>query len=159
PPSSWPLAYESSSWDNGYMPIARAAAAYFYPYTDSTGYSGATAWNWYLNNMPVVYNGNNLFATASPKFGILPRTNQSSSGGSSGGSSSLNASITAPANGTTVSGTVSVTATASGSSPISTVQFQLDGANLGARAGSSPYTTTWNTATAANGGHTLTAIV
>jgi hypothetical protein len=159
PPSSWPLAYESSSWDNGYMPIARAAAAYFYPYTDSTGYSGATAWNWYLNNMPVVYNGNNLFATTSPKFGILPITNQNSSGGSSRGSSSLNASITAPANGATLTGAVTVTATASGSSPISSVQFQLDGGNLGAPATSTPYSTSWNTTTVANGSHILTAIV
>ncbi len=37
--------------------------------------------------------------------------------------------------------------------------FQLDGVDLDAEDTSSPYTVSWNTATAANGGHTLTARV
>jgi hypothetical protein len=38
------------------------------------------------------------------------------------------------------------------------VQFQLDGANLGARDSSEPYAVSWNTTTAGNGSHTLTAV-
>jgi hypothetical protein len=38
------------------------------------------------------------------------------------------------------------------------VQFQLDGANLGAEDAASPYGTSWNTTTATNGTHTLSAI-
>ncbi|MEO8592799.1 MAG: Ig-like domain-containing protein [Candidatus Solibacter sp.] len=68
-------------------------------------------------------------------------------------------SITAPASGA-VSGTVTVTANATSTAGMASVQFQLDGANLGAAvAGSGPtYSTSWNSATASNGSHTLTAI-
>jgi hypothetical protein len=38
------------------------------------------------------------------------------------------------------------------------VQFQLDGANLGAEVTVSPYSVSWNTSSATNGTHTLTAI-
>lgn len=66
--------------------------------------------------------------------------------------------VTAPANGATVSGTISLSATASDNTAVATVQFQLDGANLGAALTSAPYTATWDTTVAANGGHTLTAV-
>jgi len=67
-------------------------------------------------------------------------------------------SITAPANNATVSGTTSITASASDNVAIASVQFQLDGANLGAAVTSSPYTFSWNTTTATGGAHALTAI-
>jgi subtilase family serine protease len=38
------------------------------------------------------------------------------------------------------------------------VQFRVDGANLGAEDTTSPYSVTWNTTTASNGSHTLTAV-
>ncbi len=65
-------------------------------------------------------------------------------------------SISAPAGNATVSGTTSVTATAS--SGTSSVQFKLDGANLGSAATSSPFTTSWDTTQATNGTHTLSAV-
>ncbi len=68
-------------------------------------------------------------------------------------------SMTAPANGTTVSGSsVTVSANASDNVGVSGVQFKLDGANLGAEDTTSPYSVTWNSTTAANGSHTLTAV-
>lgn len=67
-------------------------------------------------------------------------------------------SITAPANGATVSGTISLTATASDNVAVASVQFQLDGSNLGAADTSAPYTQSWDTTTVANGAHTLTAV-
>ena len=68
-------------------------------------------------------------------------------------------SITAPANGATVSGTaVTVSATASDNVGVAGVQFKLDGANLGAEDTTAPYSVTWNTTTATNGSHTLTAV-
>ena len=67
-------------------------------------------------------------------------------------------SITAPANGATVSGTVSVTANASDNVGVASVQFQLDGANLGVLDTASPYSVSWSTATATNASHILTAI-
>src|SRR5205807_1498127 len=67
-------------------------------------------------------------------------------------------SITAPAAGALVSGTVTVSATASDNVGVVGVQFKLDGTNLGAEVTSAPYTLSWNTATASNGLHTLTAV-
>jgi hypothetical protein len=66
--------------------------------------------------------------------------------------------MSAPANNATVSGTaVTVTATASDTHGIASVQFMLDGVNLGSPDTTSPYSIVWNTTTAANGTHTLQA--
>lgn len=65
-------------------------------------------------------------------------------------------SITPPSG--TLSGTVTLAATASDNLGVAGVQFKLDGANLGAEDTSSPYSVAWNTATASNGTHTLTAV-
>jgi len=67
-------------------------------------------------------------------------------------------SVTAPSNGATVSGTVSVTANASDNVAVASVQFQLDGANVGALDTTAPYSVSWDTTTATNGSHTLSAI-
>ncbi|MBZ5531483.1 MAG: hypothetical protein LAO20_08625 [Acidobacteriia bacterium] len=67
-------------------------------------------------------------------------------------------SMTAPASGASVSGSVTVSATAADNVGVAGVQFQLDGVNLGAEDPASPYSITWNTTSATNGPHTLTAI-
>jgi regulation of enolase protein 1 (concanavalin A-like superfamily) len=67
-------------------------------------------------------------------------------------------SITAPASGATVSATASVTANASDNVGVAGVQFRLDGATLGAELTAAPYTLSWDTTTATNGSHTLTAV-
>ncbi len=67
-------------------------------------------------------------------------------------------SLSAPAAGATVAGTVSVTATAADNIGVAGVQFRLDGVNLGAEDTTAPYSITWNTATAGNGAHTLSAV-
>ena len=68
-------------------------------------------------------------------------------------------SITVPASGATVSGSsASVLAAASDNVGVVGVQFELDGANLGLEVTTSPYSISWNTTTAANGSHTLTAV-
>jgi chitodextrinase len=66
--------------------------------------------------------------------------------------------ISAPAQSSTVSGTISVSATAADNIAVVGVRFLLDGAALGAEDTSSPYSTSWNTATASNGAHTLAAV-
>src|SRR5439155_11731735 len=53
--------------------------------------------------------------------------------------------------------TVSVTATATDNVGVTSVQFQLDGANLGAAVTASPYAISWDTTTATNAAHTLSA--
>ena len=65
-------------------------------------------------------------------------------------------SLTAPANGASVSGNVSVTANASDNVGVDRVEFLLDGALLGSDA-SAPYALAWNAAAAVNGSHVLQA--
>ena len=65
--------------------------------------------------------------------------------------------LTAPSSGTIVSGTTTVSATAFDNVGVASVQFRLDDSNLGAADTSTPYAISWNTTTATNGTHTLTA--
>src|SRR5258708_951774 len=76
------------------------------------------------------------------------------------GLGSLVLTMTSPASGSTVSGTVPVSASVSivGALTVSSVQFQLDGGNLGAPDTSAPYSVSWNTTTTGNGSHTLRAV-
>src|SRR5579862_7270649 len=67
-------------------------------------------------------------------------------------------SMTAPANGATVSGTVAVSANASDNVAVANVQFQLDNVNVGTADTTSPYTYSWDTTKSTNGTHTLRAI-
>jgi len=66
-------------------------------------------------------------------------------------------SMTGPADGATVSNTITVSATASDNVGVAGVQLLLDGAPLGAEDLSAPYAISWDTTTAANGPHTLSA--
>lgn len=67
-------------------------------------------------------------------------------------------SLTAPLAGATVVGTTSLTASASDNVGVVGVQFGLDGANFSAEITAPPYTTIWNSTTAADGQHTLNAV-
>lgn len=68
------------------------------------------------------------------------------------------ASIAAPTGGT-VSGTTTITANASDAlSGVASVQFKIDGVNVGTPDTTSPYSYSWNTTTATNAAHTLTAV-
>src|SRR5262249_27220854 len=73
-------------------------------------------------------------------------------------SNPLSVSLTAPANGATVSGTVNVTAIASGSTGVASVHFQLDGTTVGAAETAAPYAYSWDTTKVGNGSHQLDAI-
>jgi len=70
-------------------------------------------------------------------------------------------SLSSPAGNSNVSGnsaTVSASASASSPASISSVQFLLDGSNLGSAVTSAPYSVSWNTTQSSNGSHTLSAI-
>ncbi|HKS22282.1 MAG TPA: Ig-like domain-containing protein [Thermoanaerobaculia bacterium] len=77
-----------------------------------------------------------------------------SGGGGGGDTTPPTTSITAPANGATVSGTVSVTASASDNVGVTKVEFWLDGA-LRTTDTASPYSWSWDTTTFANSAHSL----
>ena len=67
-------------------------------------------------------------------------------------------SMTSPAGGSSVSGTVTLSASATSPVSIASVQFKLDGNNLGAEIPLSPYQLSWNTTGATDGVHTLAAL-
>ena len=66
--------------------------------------------------------------------------------------------LTSPAAASSVTGTVTVAATASDDVGVVGVQFKVDGALVGAEDTAAPYELVWNTANAANGAHTVTAV-
>jgi hypothetical protein len=65
--------------------------------------------------------------------------------------------MTAPVNGTTVSGTVTLSATASDNIGVVGVQFLLDGIALGTEDRTAPYSISWNTQKVSAGKHVLSA--
>ncbi|HEU4520947.1 MAG TPA: Ig-like domain-containing protein, partial [Thermoanaerobaculia bacterium] len=66
--------------------------------------------------------------------------------------------ISAPAAGSTVGGAATIDATATDNVGVAGVRFYVDGAAVGSEDSSAPYSVSWNTLTAANGSHTLTAV-
>jgi subtilisin family serine protease len=75
-------------------------------------------------------------------------------GGGGGDTTPPTTSITSPANGATVSGTITVNANAADNVGVSRVELWVDGVLNGSDT-TSPYQISWNTTTAANGGHGL----
>jgi hypothetical protein len=67
--------------------------------------------------------------------------------------------ITTPTNGATVSGVTTVSATASDSVMVASVQFQLNGVNIGNPVSVAPYSLAWDSRTVPNGTYTLSAVV
>jgi hypothetical protein len=70
--------------------------------------------------------------------------------------------VTVPAGGATLTGLVTLTATASDptvsgqqTSGIGSLQFRVDGTNVGAKLASAPYSVSWETTLAPNGSHTV----
>jgi fibronectin type 3 domain-containing protein len=125
----------------------------YYPYGGNYGigsyyFSNATTWSgnvWDDNLQAICFDGNpgcGTSGTPTPPDTTPPAV-----------------SLTAPTNGSTVSGSsVTVSASASDNVGVAGVQFKLDGNNLGSEDTSNPYSTTWNTTSASNGTHTLTAV-
>jgi hypothetical protein len=68
------------------------------------------------------------------------------------------ASITQPVAGATVSGAVTLAATAADDVGVASVQFRVDGVNVGAADTSSPYSISWSSTSVANGVHQMTAV-
>ena len=68
------------------------------------------------------------------------------------------ASLDAPADGATVSGSVALSATAADNVGVVSVQFQVDGANVGSAITSSPYSTTWDSTGVVDGSHTIDVV-
>jgi len=104
-------------------------------------------------------NGNLLNATATFSAAGSYTLRLTVSDGSLSASDDMIVTVVAPqACGSTVSGTLTLSATASDNVGVVGVQLKLDGTNLGAEMMSSPYSMPWNTTTASNGCHRLSAV-
>ncbi len=115
-----------------------------------------------VNSGAYLYNGNWYTAGPANTSYVPPNFQYSTGGGGTGGSPGApTVTVTYPTNNLTVSGIVAVTATAGASSPatVASVQFILDGGNLGSAATTAPYSVNWDTTLVPNGPHTLTATV
>lgn len=66
--------------------------------------------------------------------------------------------VTAPAAAATVSGTVALAANATDDVGVSSVQFQIDGVDVGAPDTGAPYAAQWDTTTVGNGPHAVRAV-
>jgi hypothetical protein len=77
---------------------------------------------------------------------------------SSGDQTAPTLTLTAPGSGSTVSGTTTVTASAGDNATLASVQFKLDGANVGAPETAAPYQVAWDTTAVANGSHVLSVV-
>jgi hypothetical protein len=108
--------------------------------------SAATTYHFRVRSVDAANNvavsGDGTFTTAAPVQDTTPPT----------------ASVTSPTSGSTVAGTVSVTATAADNVGVASVQFLVDGANLGSPVTAPPYTASWNTTTVGDGTHTVAAV-
>jgi hypothetical protein len=67
-------------------------------------------------------------------------------------------SITSPVAGAAVGGSVTIAAAASDNVGITSVQFLVDGANLGTADTTAPFSAVWNTSGVSSGSHSLTAV-
>jgi hypothetical protein len=91
-----------------------------------------------------------------PAFGAFVLLKTASGGASD--STPPTVTVTAPGAGQALSGSVILTAAASDDVGVAGVQFLVDGVNAGTEDTTAPYAGTWNTAAAANGTHTITAV-
>jgi hypothetical protein len=114
-------------------------------------------WIWLQNyspNAPIGFSGHMLFdqvVVAKSRIGCL-------ASGAGSDTTAPAVAISAPLPGATVSGPVGVSANASDNVGVAGVQFKRDGGDLGAEDTTAPFSTTWDTTTAPNGSHTLTAV-
>jgi hypothetical protein len=67
-------------------------------------------------------------------------------------------SLTAPTGGMAVSGATTLSADASDNVGVAGVQFEVDGAPVGAEDGTAPYSISWSSTSVANGTHTIRAL-
>jgi lysophospholipase L1-like esterase len=120
--------------------------------------SGYLAWAWDTWGGSCQLISSYVTGAAKSPWGVDYKAHLASLSGG-GDTTAPTVSITAPTNGATVSGSsVSVTASASDNVGVVGVQFKLDGANLSSEDTTSPYSVTWDSTTASNGTHTLTAV-
>jgi hypothetical protein len=131
--------------------------------TSGCGWTASSAVPWITITGPNQGTGNGSVtysvaanAATSARAGTLTIAGKTLSVNQNAATASPVVSITAPANGATVSGTITLSATASDTLGVTKVEFYRDGALLGTDTGT-PYTLADNTTMVANGSHSYSA--
>ena len=124
----------------------------------ASGSSSAAPYTFPWNSATLANGTHTLMVTAKDAAGNTKSSSIQVTGNnvSAGDITSPTVSITSPANGASVSGTVNIAANAADNVGVSSVKFSVDGTILGSD-NTSPYSFSWNSATVANGIHTLNA--
>lgn len=150
-----------NTWNT--LPISTTLApnTYYFIAYNSNGTSSS------VNNMKYTSGGTSGWSTGGRAFGTWPATFGAFS--SQSATFSLYAtfqndvtpptvSISAPLEGSTVSGDVTIQAAAADDTAVTGVQFKVGDTNIGAIDTTPPYSTSWNTAALLNGPQTLSAV-
>lgn len=106
-----------------------------------------------LNNVDPIPSLSGMVLTGG-RLNVCKAIGSTTCGGAPPDTTAPTTSITAPANGATVSGTTTVTASASDNVGVTKVEFYLDNVPQ-ATDTTSPYSWSWNTTTSTNGSHAL----
>jgi hypothetical protein len=145
-----------------YVPTAKTITV------DMSRLSGAVTAKWYdvtagtyatISGSPFANSGTRQFATPGTHSDGTSDWVLVLTAGASTDTTPPTVSLTAPSAGSTVSGTaVTLSANAADNVGVNSVQFKVDGNNAGSPDLSAPYSTAWDSTSAANGTHSLTAV-
>ena len=132
-------------------------------------------WNQRFVDLPFTRNGNTLVVDTPASANIAPANHYMVFAVDSAGVPSVakivqlrattstdntapTVTMTAPANGVTLTGSVTLAADASDDVGVAGVRFQVDGVPVGAEDTTAPYSISWSSTSVANGSHTIRAV-
>jgi hypothetical protein len=151
-----------ASWNTVNISVSLSANTVYWLAVNT---NGSSAVNFNNAGANTTYSRSQTFGTMPSSFGSASTNAISASlygtytpQGGTADTTAPTVSISSPSAGSTVSGTVSFNANASDNVGIAGVTFRIDGSALGAEDTSSPYSFSWDTTTASNGSHSLTAV-
>jgi hypothetical protein len=119
----------------------------------------AAPYNYSLNTTTLSQGSHTVTATATDIYNLSMTSPGVTFNVNNASNSAPTVSITSPTAGTSVSGTITIQASATASAGLASVQFRVDAVDLGNAVTASPYSISWNTTSATDASHTLTAIV
>jgi hypothetical protein len=149
-----------NDWDNAVARVPRSGQAVDHQWVDSS--TGDTFWMQYVT-APTPNAGTAVtFGDTAPtadrwNLAVVEVTPSASASPPPVDTQAPTVSVTSPTSGTTVTGIIQLGAVAADNVGVTSVQFKLDGTNLGAPVTAPPFATSWDTRLSSSGSHTITA--
>jgi hypothetical protein len=120
--------------------------------------AGTSSWSWTWNTTSLANGSHTIAARATDTSGNVATASAAVTvSNTAADTTAPSVAVTSPASGSTVSGTASLTGTAADNAGLSAVAVAVDGGPWQAASGTSAWTWAWNTASLANGPHTVSA--